>query len=103
MGKISFVAGAAAGYVLGTRAGRRRYEQIRSGAAKVWTSEPVQRRVGSAQARVTESARAAAPAAAAKLLDVASSAAKKAAQSAKAGGAKGRAASPATAIDEARD
>ena len=34
MSKISFLLGAAAGYVLGARAGRQRYEQIRSGAAK---------------------------------------------------------------------
>lgn len=103
MGKISFVAGAAAGYVLGTRAGRRRYEQIRAGASKVWTSDPVQRRVGSAQARVTDTAKAAAPAAAAKLLDVASSAAKKAAEAAKSGGGRNSAASRARVIDEARD
>lgn len=45
-GKIAFVLGAAVGYVLGTRAGRERYEQIRHGARKVWDSEPVQRGVG---------------------------------------------------------
>lgn len=42
-GKLAFVLGAAVGYVLGTRAGRERYEQIKRGAAAVWQTEPVQR------------------------------------------------------------
>lgn len=37
-GKIAFVVGAAAGYVLGARAGRKRYEQIRAAALAVWES-----------------------------------------------------------------
>ncbi|AZZ47876.1 hypothetical protein C5C31_03050 [Rathayibacter rathayi] len=41
-GKILFVAGAAAGYVLGARAGRKRYEQIASAASKFWQTQPVQ-------------------------------------------------------------
>ncbi|WP_244304792.1 YtxH domain-containing protein [Leucobacter viscericola] len=57
-GKIAFVLGAAVGYVLGTRAGRERYEQIKSGAQKVWNTEPVQRGVeavrGAAQGRVDD-------------------------------------------------
>jgi len=32
--------------VLGTRAGRERYEQIKRGAQRVWRTEPVQRGVG---------------------------------------------------------
>ena len=44
-GKAGLVIGLAAGYVLGTRAGRKRYEQIRAGAEKVWQLEPVQRQV----------------------------------------------------------
>lgn len=44
-GKIAFVLGAAVGYVLGTRAGRERYEQIKRGAQHVWNTEPVQRGV----------------------------------------------------------
>ena len=32
-GKIGIVVGLAAGYVLGSRAGRERYEQIKAGAA----------------------------------------------------------------------
>lgn len=45
-GKITFVVGAAVGYVLGTRAGRERYAQIKRGAQSVWESTPVQRGVG---------------------------------------------------------
>jgi len=48
-GKLLFVAGAAVGYVLGARAGRNRYEQIKSAASKVWESPGVQRQVEQAQ------------------------------------------------------
>ncbi len=44
-GKLIFVAGAAAGYVLGSRAGHQRYEQIASGASKFWNSRGVQKQV----------------------------------------------------------
>lgn len=44
-GKILFVTGLAAGYVLGTRAGRARYEQIKSGWLSVWNAAPVQNQV----------------------------------------------------------
>ncbi|MGO3885798.1 MAG: hypothetical protein ACTJHU_05825 [Mycetocola sp.] len=57
-GKILFVAGAATGYVLGTRAGRKRYEQIRSAWLSVWHTAPVQNQVqkveGYAKARLSE-------------------------------------------------
>jgi cell division septation protein DedD len=46
-GKILFVAGAAVGYVLGARAGRKRYEQIKSAATKVWESPGIQKQVDS--------------------------------------------------------
>ena len=49
MGKLSFLAGLAAGYVLGAKAGTRRYEQIRRVSGKVWNSQPVQRQVASAK------------------------------------------------------
>lgn len=49
-GKILFVAGLATGYVLGSRAGRQRYEQIKSGWLAVWNTDPVQNRVEKAQA-----------------------------------------------------
>ncbi|MCU1437371.1 MAG: YtxH protein [Naasia sp.] len=48
-GKLVFVAGAAVGYVLGTRAGRARYEQIKTRAQKLWSSEPVQKSVSQVQ------------------------------------------------------
>ncbi|RFA23476.1 YtxH domain-containing protein [Subtercola boreus] len=41
-GKLLFVVGIGAGYVLGSRAGRQRYEQIKAGADRVWQSQPVQ-------------------------------------------------------------
>lgn len=45
-GKVAFVLGAAVGYVLGTRAGRERYAQIKRGAQSIWETAPVQRGVG---------------------------------------------------------
>ena len=51
-GKVLFVAGLAIGYVLGTRDGRRRYEQIKAAAANIWESEPVQWGVSQAQSAV---------------------------------------------------
>nr|WP_198169665.1 hypothetical protein [Agromyces laixinhei] len=46
-GKILFVAGLGIGYVLGTRAGRERYEQIRKAAEGVWNTPAVQQGVDS--------------------------------------------------------
>ncbi len=48
-GKLLFVAGAAVGYVLGARAGRRRYEQIKAAAARVWETPGIQRQVNAAE------------------------------------------------------
>ena len=48
-GKAGLVVGLAVGYVLGSRAGRQRYEQIKSQALKVWNMEPVQKQVGKAK------------------------------------------------------
>lgn len=45
-GKILFVVGLGVGYVLGTRAGRERYEQIRKAAEGVWNAPTVQQGVG---------------------------------------------------------
>ncbi len=42
MWKLSFVVGAAVGYVLGTRAGRQRYEQIAGATRKVAQNPKVQ-------------------------------------------------------------
>ncbi|GAB3582672.1 hypothetical protein GCM10027406_25810 [Leifsonia lichenia] len=48
-GKLLFIAGAVVGYVLGTRAGRKRYEQIKAAAAKVWESEGIQKQVNAVE------------------------------------------------------
>lgn len=45
-GKAGLVIGLAVGYVLGTRAGRERYEQIKTQWLKVWNLDPVQAQVG---------------------------------------------------------
>lgn len=45
-GKFLFVVGLGVGYVLGTRAGRERYEQIRRAAEDVWNQPKVQEGVG---------------------------------------------------------
>ncbi|MGN8552994.1 UNVERIFIED_CONTAM: hypothetical protein OHV15_10445 [Microbacterium sp. SLM126] len=45
-GKAGLVVGLAVGYVLGTRAGRERYEQIKTQWLKVWNLDPVQEQVG---------------------------------------------------------
>jgi hypothetical protein len=44
-GRVGLVVGLAAGYVLGSRAGRERYEQIKAQAERVWHLDPVQRQV----------------------------------------------------------
>jgi hypothetical protein len=48
-GKIIFVVGLGTGYVLGTKAGRERYEQIKAGADKVWSTPAVQSGVNKVQ------------------------------------------------------
>ncbi|MFS0853769.1 hypothetical protein [Microbacterium sp. 179-I 3D4 NHS] len=44
-GKIGLVVGLGVGYVLGTRAGQERYEQIKTQWLKVWNQQPVQEKV----------------------------------------------------------
>ena len=56
-----FVAGAAVGYVLGARAGRRRYEQIKSAADRVWNDKNVQKGVNQAVGTVQGFVKAKAP------------------------------------------
>lgn len=57
-GKVMFVVGGLAGYVLGTRAGRERYEQIKTQWVKLWNAKPVRAQRGKvedfAKARVSE-------------------------------------------------
>jgi len=48
-GKIGLVVGLGAGYVLGSRAGRARYEQIKTQWLKVWHLDPVQHNVNRVQ------------------------------------------------------
>lgn len=48
-GKIGLVIGLGAGYVLGSRAGRERFEQIRTQWQKVWNLDPVQEQVSRVQ------------------------------------------------------
>lgn len=55
-GKILFIFGLAMGYVLGTRAGRERYEQIKAGAEKVWLDPRVQEQVHTVEEFVKDKA-----------------------------------------------
>jgi hypothetical protein len=48
-GKIALLVGAAAGYVLGTRAGRERYDQMVSKAQSTWNNPKVQKKANQAQ------------------------------------------------------
>jgi hypothetical protein len=55
-GKILFVAGLGLGYVLGTRAGRERYEQLKASVLKVWNDPRVQKQVDAVEDFVREKA-----------------------------------------------
>ena len=48
-GKLLFITGGLVGYVLGARAGRKRYDQIVASAESLWNADPVQRRVTEAR------------------------------------------------------
>lgn len=56
MGKLTMVAAGAVGYVLGTRAGRDRYEQIKTGAAKLARDPRVREKAKEAGGLVKENA-----------------------------------------------
>ncbi|WP_052135883.1 hypothetical protein [Arthrobacter sp. PAMC 25486] len=47
--KLSFLLGAAAGYILGARAGRSSYERIKASAKSAWAAEPIQETVAAVQ------------------------------------------------------
>ncbi|KQY55908.1 hypothetical protein ASD11_15560 [Aeromicrobium sp. Root495] len=64
MSKLTILAAAAAGYVLGARAGRERYEQIKTQSTKVWESPTVQSGVDTATTQAKHAATAAGSAAA---------------------------------------
>src|SRR3954470_14714448 len=53
-GKLMFITGLAAGFVLGSRAGREKYEEIRVNAKKVGEHPSVQEAAGVAQAQATK-------------------------------------------------
>lgn len=74
MKKLILLTGIAIGYVLGSAAGRERYEQIRSGAKKVAENPTVQ----SAAGKATEQAAAAAETAKERASEAASTVADKA-------------------------
>ena len=77
MKKLPLLAAAAAGYVLGSRAGRERYEQIKSGARKVSQNPTVQNVAHKAQDAAAQQASAAAELAKDKVSSAASTAADK--------------------------
>ena len=54
MAKLSFLAGFGAGYVLGARAGRERYEQIRRGWENAKDDPRLQSLAGMAQAKADD-------------------------------------------------
>ena len=54
MARLSFLAGFGAGYVLGSRAGRERYEQIRRGWEQAKDDPRLQSLAGMAQARADD-------------------------------------------------
>ena len=55
-GKATLILGMAAGYVLGTRDGRERYEQIKSQANRLWNDPKVQHKASQAQDVLKEKA-----------------------------------------------
>ena len=55
-GKILLLTGLAVGYVLGTRAGRERYEEIKTAANKLWSDQRVQKPVKQAEDFVKDKA-----------------------------------------------
>jgi hypothetical protein len=55
-GKILLVVGLAVGYVLGTRAGREKYEEIKATATKLWNDPRVQKQVNNAEGFVKDKA-----------------------------------------------
>jgi hypothetical protein len=55
-GKILLVVGVGIGYVLGTRAGRERYDQMKAAVEKLWNDPRVQKQVDNAQEFVKDKA-----------------------------------------------
>ena len=55
-GKILLVVGVGIGYVLGTRAGREKYDQMKAAVDKLWNDPRVQKQVDNAQEFVKDKA-----------------------------------------------
>jgi hypothetical protein len=53
-GKVMFITGVGVGYVLGTRAGREKFDRMVAQARKVWESPTVQEAAGVVQAQATK-------------------------------------------------
>jgi hypothetical protein len=53
-GKLIFITGVGVGYVLGTRAGREKFDQMVAQARKIWESPTVQEAAGVVQAQATK-------------------------------------------------
>ena len=96
MKKLLLIGAAAAGYVLGTKAGRERYEQIKRQSSKVWNSEPVQHGVHEAEGV----AKHAASAAGSKVADAASTAGAKVAAKVRSDGSETTEPPPSSAADD---
>ena len=60
-GKLLLVVGLTAGYVLGAKAGRDRYEQIKRATSTFWDNPRVQRQVKNVEGRAKQFAKDAAP------------------------------------------
>jgi hypothetical protein len=56
LGRLTWVVGFGAGYVLGARAGRERYDQIAGRAQALWSDPRVQEKAGHAQQVVRQKA-----------------------------------------------
>lgn len=56
MYRLTFLAGAAVGYVLGSRAGRGRYEELKQRADALWHDPRVQEKVSTASQTVKDKA-----------------------------------------------
>lgn len=77
IGKMQFIAGLGVGYVLGTRSGRERYQQMKDKAQDMWQDPRVQDRADYAQEVLKEKASDVSSAVAAKVSDVGSAVATK--------------------------
>ncbi len=94
MNKTTFLTGFGLGYVLGARAGRQRYEQLKSGAQGVWNNPKVRETVTHAQDVAAQKA----PAVQHKIVETASHAAHKVTD--KIGSSNGSTRAPTTAASD---